>query len=81
MLRVSSRMLGGSWVGISGVTRPLICFISIVTVFITPLIPTHEPSKQGGCTRLKGLGLQTAFQGCDEALCESLRAFARFSRL
>ena len=36
-------ILGGSWVVISGVIRPLIWVISIVTLLITLLITTHEP--------------------------------------
>ena len=36
-------LLGGSWVVISRVISPLIGVISIVTLLITPLIPTHEP--------------------------------------
>ena len=42
-------LLGGSWVVISGVTSPLIWFITILTLLlITPLITTHEPpSRQG----------------------------------
>ena len=41
------RVLGGSWVAISGVTSPLIWLISIVTLLITPLIVTHEPPSKG----------------------------------
>ena len=36
-------LLGGSWVVISGVISPLILVITIVTLLITPLIPTYEP--------------------------------------
>ena len=36
-------LLGGSWVVISGVIRPLIWVITIVTILITLLITTHEP--------------------------------------
>ena len=39
-------LLGGSWVVISGVIRPLIWVISIVTLLITLLITTHEPSSK-----------------------------------
>ena len=45
------RLLGGSWVVISGVISPLIWVIIIVTLLITPLITTHEPpSKVHGST-------------------------------
>ena len=36
-------ILGGSWVGISGVISPLIWVMSIVTLLISLLITTHEP--------------------------------------
>ena len=36
-------VLGGSWVGISGVISPLIWVITIVQLLITLLITTHEP--------------------------------------
>ena len=36
-------ILGGSWVVISGVTRPMIWVISVVTLLMTPLKTTHEP--------------------------------------
>ena len=36
-------LLGGSWVGISGVISPLIWVITIVILLITLLITTHEP--------------------------------------
>ena len=36
----------GSWVVISGVTSPLI-MVLMVTLFITPLITTHEPPSSG----------------------------------
>ena len=38
-----SNLLGGSWVGISVVIRPLIWVMTIVTLLIAPLITTHEP--------------------------------------
>ena len=38
-----SKLLGGSWVVICGVIRPLIWVISIGTLLITPIITTHEP--------------------------------------
>ena len=37
------RVLGGSWVVISGVISPLIWVINTVTLLMTPLITTHEP--------------------------------------
>ena len=38
------RLLGGSWVVLSGVTSPRIwVVVIIVTLLITPLITTHEP--------------------------------------
>ena len=37
------RLLGGSWVVISGVISPLIWIITTVTLLVTPLITTHEP--------------------------------------
>ena len=37
------RLLGGSWVVISGAISPLIWVITIVTLLIIPLITTHEP--------------------------------------
>ena len=40
---VHSELLGGSWVGISGVISPLIWVMSIVTLLISLLITTHEP--------------------------------------
>ena len=40
-------ILGGSWVVISGVIRPLIWVLSIVTLPITLLITTHEPPSSG----------------------------------
>ena len=42
-LTVTLRVLGGSWVDISGLTSPLTWVITIVTALITPFIPTHEP--------------------------------------
>ena len=36
-------LLGGSWVVISMVLRPVIWVMTIVTLLITPLITTHEP--------------------------------------
>ena len=36
-------VLKGSWVVISGAISLLIWFIIMVTLFITPLITTHEP--------------------------------------
>ena len=39
----SYKLLGGSWVVISGIISPLIWVRSIVTLLITPLITTHEP--------------------------------------
>ena len=36
-------VLGGSWVVISGVRRPLIRVVTMVTLLITPLMTTHEP--------------------------------------
>ena len=37
-------LLGGSWVVVNGVMNPLIWIIAILaTLFITPLITTHEP--------------------------------------
>ena len=36
-------ILGGSWVVISGVIGPVIWVISIVILFIVPLITTHGP--------------------------------------
>ena len=38
-----SGLLGGSWVVISWVMRPLISVIIMVTLLITPLITTQEP--------------------------------------
>ena len=35
--------LGGSWVAISGVIRPLVYLISIVTLLITLRITTPKP--------------------------------------
>ena len=54
------RILGGSWVVISGTISPLIWVRSIVTLLITLLITTHEPpssvisSRRGlwGCVSL-----------------------------
>ena len=43
VLLLDSRLLGGSWVVISGVVRPLIWVIAIVGLLITPLITSHEP--------------------------------------
>ena len=43
-------LLGGSWVVISGVIRPLIWVITIVTLLITPLVTTHEPPSTGAHT-------------------------------
>ena len=43
MLVLWQRILGGSWVVISGVISPLVWVISIVTLLINPLITTHEP--------------------------------------
>ena len=40
---VECKLLGGSWVVISRVLSPRIRVISIVSLLITPLIPTHEP--------------------------------------
>ena len=40
-------LLGGSWVVVSGVISPLVWFISIVTLLITPFITTHEPPSRG----------------------------------
>ena len=40
-------LLGGSWVGISGLISPLIWVISIVTLLIILLITTHEPPSRG----------------------------------
>ena len=40
-------LLGGSWVAISGVIRPLIWVISIVILLIALLITTHEPPSRG----------------------------------
>ena len=43
----SQILLGGSWVVISGVISPLIWVMLtmiIVTLLVTPLITTHEPS-------------------------------------
>ena len=37
------RLLGGSWVVISGVVSLLIWVITIVALLLTPLITTHEP--------------------------------------
>ena len=47
---LSLRVLGGSWVVISGVISPLIWVITIVTPppLITPLITTQEPPSRGG---------------------------------
>ena len=42
-VRVRRRVLGGSWVVISGVISPLSRVITIVTLLITLLISTHEP--------------------------------------
>ena len=55
------RLLGGSWVVISGVISPLIWVTSIVTLLITPLIPTHEPPSRVlkfGRVGLWGLGFR-----------------------
>ena len=41
------RLLGGSWVVISRVRSPLIWIMIIVTLLITPLIPTHENPSRG----------------------------------
>ena len=49
-----ARLLGGSWVVISGVISPLRWVITIVTLLITPLITTHEPPSIG--YRASGLG-------------------------
>ena len=38
-------LLGGSRVVISGVISPLIWVITIVTLFITPLLTNHEPPR------------------------------------
>ena len=40
---MSSLVLGGSWVVMSMVIRPLIWVITRVALIITPLITTHEP--------------------------------------
>ena len=37
-----SRVLGGSWVVVSGVISPLFWVVSMITVLITPLITIHE---------------------------------------
>ena len=41
------RVLGGSWVVISGVISPPIWVISMVTLLTIPLITTHEPPSSG----------------------------------
>ena len=41
------RILGGSWVFISGVISPLMWAITIVTLLKTPLRTTHEPPSTG----------------------------------
>ena len=46
------RLLGGSWVVISGAISPLIWVITIVILLITSLITTHEPP-----SRVSGLGV------------------------
>ena len=45
-VRDEGALLGGSWVVISGVIRPLLWAISIVTLLITLLITTHEPPSE-----------------------------------
>ena len=40
---LGSRLLGGSWVAISGTISPLLWVIIMVTVVIAPLTSTHEP--------------------------------------
>ena len=44
---VKARLLGGSWVVISGVISPRIWVISVVTPLIAPLATTHEPPSRG----------------------------------
>ena len=39
-------LLGGSWVVIGGVMRPLVWVITIVTLLITQLITTYEPASR-----------------------------------
>ena len=41
-------LLGGSWVVINGVISLLIWVLTMVTLHITPLISTHEPSSTSG---------------------------------
>ena len=56
MAKVQRRLLGGSWVVISGVLSPLIwlIIIRIVTLMIAPFISTHEPpSRQVGAEGFK----------------------------
>ena len=40
-------LLGGSWVVISGVLRPLIWVMSTFTLLIVPVMTTHEPPSSG----------------------------------
>ena len=56
------QLLGGLWLVISGITSRLIWVISIVTLLITPLIPTPEaPSRSPYSQRSTTLGSYGGF--------------------
>ena len=63
-------LLGGSWVVISGVIRPLVWVITILTLLITPLIATHEPPSR--VLYCRGVPLRS-FRGLGGIGCGSFR--------
>ena len=67
--RLHQGLLGGSWVDISGVISPLSKVISIVTLFITLLITTHEPPS-------RGQGFRGGHNDNDECCYSSCRCYS-----